>query len=69
MHGGKYIFDDIHVIDDVVAVYRVLRDQNIAPSKLLAMTESAGGRLSLLTIQVLLTRQLSVPRDVIAIAS
>jgi acetyl esterase/lipase len=55
-------------VDDTVAVYRALLRQNISPSQLLIMGDSAGGGLALLTIQALITHQLPVPRGVIVLS-
>ncbi|CAF2058031.1 unnamed protein product [Rotaria magnacalcarata] len=56
-------------VDDAVALYRALLCNNISPSQILIMGDSAGGGLSLLTIQTLIARQLSVPRGVIVLSS
>ncbi len=55
-------------IDDTIAVYRALLQNNIPPSQLLFMGDSAGGGLALLTVQALLVRELPVPRGVIIIS-
>jgi acetyl esterase/lipase len=55
-------------IDDTIAVYRALLQNNIPPSQLLFMGDSAGGGLALLTVQALLARELPVPRGVITIS-
>jgi len=55
-------------VDDAVAVYRVLLQNNISPSQLLFMGDSAGGGLAFLTIQALLARELPVPHGVIALS-
>ncbi|CAF2262554.1 unnamed protein product [Rotaria magnacalcarata] len=56
-------------IDDAVALYRALLRNNISPSQILIMRDLAGGGLSLLTIQTLITRQLSAPRGVIVLST
>jgi monoterpene epsilon-lactone hydrolase len=55
-------------VEDTVAIYRALLRQNISPSQLFIMGDSAGGGLSLLTIQALIARQLPIPRGVIAVS-
>jgi len=55
-------------VDDTIAVYRTLLRNNIPPSQLILMGDSAGGGLSLLTIQALLAHELPIPRGVIAIS-
>ncbi len=55
-------------IDDAVALYHALLRQNISPSQLMIMGDSAGGGLSLLTIQALIARQIPVPRGVIVLS-
>ncbi|CAF1618540.1 unnamed protein product [Rotaria magnacalcarata] len=56
-------------VDDAVALYRALLRNNISPSQILIMRDLAGGGLSLLTIQTLITRQLSAPRGVIVLST
>jgi len=55
-------------VDDTIAVYRTLLRNNIPPSQLIFMGDSAGGGLALLTIQALLAHELPIPRGVIAIS-
>jgi acetyl esterase/lipase len=55
-------------VDDTVAIYRALLQQDVSPSQLMFMGDSAGGGLTLLTVQALLARQLPVPRGIIAIS-
>jgi acetyl esterase/lipase len=55
-------------VDDGVAMYRALLHNNISPSQLLFMGDSAGGGLALLTIQALLARELPIPRGVITLS-
>jgi monoterpene epsilon-lactone hydrolase len=55
-------------VDDAVTVYRALLRQNISPYQLLIMGDSAGGGLSLLTIQASIARELPIPRGVITLS-
>jgi acetyl esterase/lipase len=55
-------------VEDSVAVYRALLRQNISPSQLFIMGDSAGGGLALLTVQAIITHQLPVTRGVIALS-
>jgi len=55
-------------VDDTIAVYRTLLRNNIPPSQLIFMGDSAGGGLALLTIHALLAHELPIPRGVIAIS-
>jgi acetyl esterase/lipase len=55
-------------VDDAVAIYRALLRRDISPSQLLFMGDSAGGGLTLLTVQALLARQLPVPRGIIVLS-
>jgi acetyl esterase/lipase len=55
-------------VDDTIAVYRTLLRNNIPPSQLIFMGDSAGGGLALLTIQALPAHELPIPRGVIAIS-
>ncbi len=55
-------------VDDAVTVYRALLRRDISPSQLLFMGDSAGGGLTLLTVQALLARQLPVPRGIIVLS-
>lgn len=56
-------------VEDTVALYRALLRHNVSPSQILIMGDSAGGGLSLLTVQALITHQLPVPRGVIVISA
>jgi acetyl esterase/lipase len=53
-------------VDDAVALYHALLRNNI--SQLMIMGDSAGGGLSLLTIQALIARQIPVPCGVIVLS-
>jgi acetyl esterase/lipase len=55
-------------VEDTVAVYHALLHRNMSSSQILMMDDSAGGGLSLLTIQSLITHQLPVPRGVIVLS-
>jgi monoterpene epsilon-lactone hydrolase len=55
-------------VEDTIAIYRALIRDGISPSQLFIMGDSAGGGLSLLTIQALIARQLPLPRGVIPIS-
>ncbi|UJR07613.1 hypothetical protein I4U23_011902 [Adineta vaga] len=55
-------------VEDAVAIYRALLAQGIEPSQIFIMGDSAGGGLALLTIQYLITHQLSVPHGVVVLA-
>ncbi|CAF0989511.1 unnamed protein product [Rotaria sordida] len=55
-------------VDDTVAIYRALLHQNISPSQLMIMGDSAGGGLALLAVQALINHQLPVPRGVIVLS-
>jgi acetyl esterase/lipase len=55
-------------VEDTVAIYRALLRHNMSPSQMIFMGDSAGGGLSLLTIQSLITHQLPVPRGVIVLS-
>jgi acetyl esterase/lipase len=55
-------------VDDTVAIYRALLRENISPSQLIVMGESAGGGLTLLTVQAIIAHQLPVPRGVIVLS-
>ncbi len=55
-------------VDDAVALYRALLRENIKPSQLMIMGDSAGGGLTLLTVQALIAHQLPVPRGVIVLS-
>jgi len=55
-------------VEDTIAVYRALLSQNISPSQLFIMGDSAGGGLALLTVQALIAQQSPVPRGIIALS-
>ena len=55
-------------VEDTMAIYRTLLRRKISPSQLMFMGDSAGGGLSLLTIQSLIQHQLPVPRGVIVLS-
>ncbi|CAF3793630.1 unnamed protein product [Rotaria sp. Silwood1] len=55
-------------VDDAVSLYHALLLNNISSSQILIMGDSAGGGLSLLTIQALIARQLAIPRGVIVLS-
>jgi acetyl esterase/lipase len=55
-------------VDDAVALYRALLLENIKPSELMIMGDSAGGGLTLLTVQAVIAHQLPVPRGVIVLS-
>jgi monoterpene epsilon-lactone hydrolase len=55
-------------VEDGVALYHALLNENISSSQLLFMGDSAGGGLSLLTIQALMAHQLPLPRGVIVLS-
>ena len=55
-------------VEDTVAIYRALLREHISPSQMMIMGDSAGGGLSLLTIQALIAHQLPVPRGVIVLS-
>jgi acetyl esterase/lipase len=55
-------------VDATVAIYRALLSNNVSPSQLLIMGDSAGGGLALLTIQALIAHQLPVPNGVIVLS-
>ena len=55
-------------VGDTVAIYRALLNQNISPSQILIMGDSASGGLSLLTVRALLARRLPVPCGIIALS-
>jgi acetyl esterase/lipase len=56
-------------VEDTVALYRALVHRNMSPSQMMIMGDSAGGGLTLLTIQALIARQLPVPRGVIILSA
>ncbi len=55
-------------VEDTVTVYRALLQNNISPTQLMFMGDSAGGGLSLLTIQALISQKLPIPRGVIVLS-
>ncbi|UJR20365.1 hypothetical protein I4U23_023497 [Adineta vaga] len=55
-------------VEDAVSIYRALLTHGVSPSQIMIMGDSAGGGLSLLTTQALLTHQLPVPRGVIVLS-
>ena len=55
-------------VDDAVAVYQSLLRDHLSPSQIVLMGDSAGGGLALLTIQSLITRQLTIPAGVISLS-
>lgn len=55
-------------VDDAMIVYRGLLRQNILPSQLFIMGDSAGGTLTLLTVQAILNQQLPVPRGILTLS-
>ncbi|CAF4649995.1 unnamed protein product [Rotaria sp. Silwood1] len=55
-------------VDDALALYRALLRNGISSSRLIIMGDSAGGGLTLLTVQALLDRNLPIPRAVITIS-
>ena len=55
-------------VDDAVAIYQALLQNNVSPSQIMIMGDSAGGGLSLLTVQALIARQIPVPRGVIVLS-
>ncbi|CAF1224242.1 unnamed protein product [Adineta ricciae] len=57
-----------HAVEDAVAIYRAILNQDVSSSQIMIMGDSAGGGLSLLTTQTLLTQQLPLPRGVIVLS-
>ncbi|CAF1313483.1 unnamed protein product [Rotaria sordida] len=55
-------------VDDIVVLYCALLRDNMSPSQMMIIGDSAGGGLSLLIVQALLAHQLPVPRGVIVIS-
>jgi acetyl esterase/lipase len=55
-------------VDDAVTLYRALLREKIKPSQLMIMGDSAGGGLTLLTVQALIAHPLPVPRGVIVLS-
>lgn len=58
----------LDIIEDVVTLYRALLRDGISPSRIIIMGDSAGGGLSITTIQTLLSRNLPTPGGVIPIS-
>ena len=56
-------------MEDAIALYRALLRRNLSPSQIMIMGDSAGGGLTLLTIQTLIARQIPVPRGVILLSA
>lgn len=52
-------------VDDALTLYRALLHNRIHPSRLIFMSDSAGGGLTLLTVQALLVHHLPTPPAVI----
>ena len=55
-------------VEESVTVYQALLQQDVLPSQMFIMGDSAGGGLSLLTVQSIIARQLPAPRGVIALS-
>ncbi|CAF3228073.1 unnamed protein product [Rotaria socialis] len=55
-------------VDDALTLYRALLHGGISASRLAIMGDSAGGGLTLLTIQALLARQLPIPRAAVTMS-
>ncbi|CAF1206959.1 unnamed protein product [Rotaria sordida] len=55
-------------VDDTLAFYRALLRDGISSSRLIIMGDSAGGGLTLLTVQALLARHLPIPRAIITMS-
>ena len=55
-------------VEDAMAIYRTLLRRKISPLQLTFMGDSAGGGLSLLTIQSLTEHKLPVPRGVVVLS-
>ena len=58
----------LDAIEDTVTLYRALLRDGISPSRMIIMGDSAGGGLSLITIQTLLARGLPMPRGIVPIS-
>ena len=52
-------------VDDALTLYRALLRDGVPSSRLVIMGDSAGGGLTLLTVQALLARNLPIPRAII----
>ncbi len=55
-------------VDDAVTLYGALLHENISPSQIIIMGDSAGGGLSLLAIQKFIARQYPIPRGVVVVS-
>lgn len=55
-------------LDDVLAVYGVLLDQQVAPGNIIFIGESAGGGLAIATALALQQKQLPLPAAVVALS-
>lgn len=55
-------------VDDAIILYQALLQDGLSPSQLIIMGDSAGGGLTLLTLQRLLRQQLPQPRAAITIS-
>ncbi|CAF1400185.1 unnamed protein product [Rotaria sordida] len=55
-------------VDDTLVLYQALLRDGISSSRLLIMGDSAGGGLTLLTVQALLARHLPIPHAVICVS-
>jgi monoterpene epsilon-lactone hydrolase len=55
-------------VDDALALYRALLRDGISSSRIIIMGDSAGGGLTLLTVQDLLARHLPIPRAVVTMS-
>ena len=55
-------------VDDALTLYRALLLDGISPSRLVIMGDSAGGGLTLLTVQALVANHLPIPRAIIAMS-
>lgn len=58
----------LDIIEDVVTLYRALLRDGISSSRIIIMGDSAGGSLSITTIQTLLSRDLPIPGGIISIS-
>ncbi len=55
-------------VDDATALYKSLIKDKCSPSKIIIMGDSAGGGLSLLIIQNLISNKLPIPRGVVVLS-